>query len=150
MVMDPTLAAKHTAKGVKGTVKLTTKVTGSIAKGAKTGVKGGYGVAKTGMKGTTKVVGKTIDGVRHGATGLFVKKDGEFNEEEFDFYDPSVLKHRRKHNTLERFIAGESTQDNKIDSLHNAGIPIRSADFLAPSIDLGGGGGGGGGGSWDL
>ena len=57
MVLDPTLAAKRTAKGVKKTAKLTTKVTGSVAKGS-------YGVtkkmAKTGVKGTSKVEFSTL------------------------------------------------------------------------------------------
>ena len=139
MVKDPTLAAKRTAKGVKGTVKLTTKVTGSVAKGS-------YGVtktiAKTGVKGTSKVVGKTI----HGATGLFVKKDGDSDDDENNEYDPSALRHRRKQNSLvSRFGDDETARDKEmIDSLRNAGVPMRTPDILAPSIDLGGGG------SWDV
>jgi hypothetical protein len=138
MVLDPTLAAKRTAKGVKETVNFTTKVTGSVAKGS-------YGVtksiAKTGVKGTSKVVGKTI----HGATGLFHKKDGESYENENVEYDPSALMHRRKQSTLvDRFGKDGSARNEEIDSLRNVGIPIRTPDILAPSINLGGGG------SWDV
>ncbi|KAL3938851.1 MAG: hypothetical protein SGARI_001589 [Bacillariaceae sp.] len=113
MVMDPTLAAKRTAKGVKGTVKLTTKVTGNVAKGS-------YGVtktiAKTGVKGTSKVVGKTI----HGATGLFVKKDGDSDDEDNVEYDPSALRHRRKQSTLVgRFGDDTTAREQEIDSLRS-------------------------------
>mmetsp|Transcript_22135 Transcript_22135/g.35649 ORF Transcript_22135/g.35649 Transcript_22135/m.35649 type:complete len:579 (+) Transcript_22135:77-1813(+) len=147
MVLDPTLAAKRTAKGVKGTVKLTTKVTGTVAKGS-------YGVtksiAKTGFKGTTMVVGSTIDGagkVVHGATGLIFKKEGENGAIVYEEYDPSLLAHRQKRNTLLDRFADEDHHDKKseeIEKLQDAGIPMRTPDILAPSINLGGGG------SWDV
>jgi hypothetical protein len=148
MVLDPTLAAKRTAQGMKKTAKLTTKVTGSVAKG-------GYGmtksIAKNGIKGTTNLVGTTLDGagkVVHGATGLIFKKDGEEGGIVYAEYDPSALQHRQRRNTLiDRFADDQQTQqhfDDEIEKLHDAGIPRRAPDILAPSLDVGGGG------SWDV
>ncbi|KAG7360839.1 hypothetical protein IV203_035938 [Nitzschia inconspicua] len=143
MVLDPSLAAKRTAKGVKDTVKLTTKVTNTVAKGS-------YGmtksIAKTGVKGTSMVVGKTIDGVVYGATGLFIKKDGATEGSEYEEYDPSVLTNRRRRDTLvDRFVEDEDKKAREVEALRSSGIPSRTPDILAPTINIGGGGG-----SWDV
>ena len=40
----------------------------------------------------------------------------------------------------------ESLSQEEIEKLHDAGIPVRTPDILAPSLNVGGGGGG----SWDV
>lgn len=138
MVLDPSLAAKRTAKGVKGTVKLTTKMTNTVAKGSYDVTKS---IAKTGVKGTSKVVGKTING----ATGLFVKKDGELHGNEHAEYDPSALANRRRRDSLlDRFVEGKSIRTEEVESHRSSRIPIRTPDILAPTVNTGGGG------SWDV
>jgi hypothetical protein len=135
MVLDPTLAAKRTAQGVKDTVKLTTKVTSSVAKGS-------YGVtksiAKTGVKGTSNVVGKTFDGVVHGATGLFLRRDESIDGDEYAEYDPSALTNRRKRDSLvHRFGEAETTRAEDLDACRKSSIPVHS-DIMAATIKTGG------------
>lgn len=161
MVLDPALAAKYGKNGIKGTVNLTTKMTGTVAKG---GLDFTTTFAKNSLNVTTMVVGSTIDGagkVVNGAAG-FLKKDKEGGEIEYDDYDPSVLTSRLRISSLiHKFIPNEDHEEEGDETHHqdvvdtspqrqNKGIRkgARNPDVpsvLAPTIDAGGGSC-----SWDI
>ena len=101
-VLDPKAAAKKatklTTKGIKGTMDIGKDVTTGIAKG---GFKVTKTVAKGGLGATTKVVGKTTDGlgkVVTGATGLVYKRSS-MKEEDDDEYDASNMACRQRTQT---------------------------------------------------
>lgn len=164
MVMDPSLAAKRGKNGIKGTVNLTTKVTGTVAKG---GIGLTTSLAKNSLNVTTKVVGTTIDGagkVVHGAVG-FLKNEKDDADDEYAEYDPRALISRQKSSSLiNRFVPGEDHKkgegnDNSDDYVPDTSLKRRGNRFrkgtgapnplisptLVPTLETGRSSG-----SWDL
>jgi hypothetical protein len=158
MVMDPTLAAKRGKNGIKGTVNLTSKVTGTVAKGS---LDLTASLAKNSLNVTTKVVGTTIDGagkVVHGAVG-FLKHEKDDGGIEYADYDPRALISRQKISSLiHRFVPGEdhdreedndnSDDDDVADTTlerKNNGFRNGTGSTLAPTIETRCGAGG-----WDI
>jgi hypothetical protein len=164
MVLDPSLAAKRGKNGIKGTVNLTTKVTGTVAKGS-LGLT--TSLAKNSLNVTTMVVGSTIDGagkVVHGAAG-FLKKDKDDGGIDYDDYDSRALTSRlRESSLIDRFVLkdghenDENNDDKQDDDDDNLVAPTlqrrnngsrksapASSSVFVPTLDTGGGSG-----SWDL
>jgi hypothetical protein len=156
MVMDPTLAAKRGKNGIKGTMNLTTKVTGTVAKG---GIGLTTSLAKNSLNVTTKVVGTTIDGagkIVHGAVG-FLHHEKDDAGIEYAEYDPRALISRQKTSSLiNRFAPGEDHEnedndDNNVDDVADSSLQRRDDGFrkgtgartpvmsstLVPTIDTG-------------
>jgi hypothetical protein len=158
MVLDPTLAGKRGVQGIKGTMKLTTKVTKKVGKGS-LGMT--TSLAKTGLDVTSLVVGSTIDGTAHlvnGATGLIIKKKGDDDGIEYDEYDPRLIQGRQKDNSLVSRFANADMNDGEtaVDDSdifrrslqrHSSGYnnKINTPTVLAPSIQARSSSG-----SWDV
>lgn len=155
MVLDPTLAAKKGAKGIKGTVKMTTKVTKKVGKGS-LGMT--TSLAQAGFDVTTLVVGSTIDGtakVVNGATGFIIKKKDEDGGDHYDDYDPRQIQGRHRSSVIGRFAAGErmpndlrkEEDDGEVlrQSLERRSNGNSNPSVLVPSIEAGSKRG-----SWDV